>query len=109
MKEYILLFLLGGFTVSGIKYVSSVSKPEYAAVIGCLPIGLLTSILLKNTNVIDHYIQNYAVMSFIVLLSAICYHILMKNKIPLYMAYILTLTFWLILVGLKLKFINIID
>ena len=109
MKEYILLFLLGGFTVSGIKYISSVSKPEYSSILGALPIGLLTSILLKNTNVIDHYIQNYAVMSFIVLLSAIFYHILIKNKLPLYISYILTLTFWLILVGLKLKFVNISD
>ena len=35
---YIIPFLLGGVTVSGIKYLSNIVGPAYAALLGALPI-----------------------------------------------------------------------
>jgi hypothetical protein len=107
MSQYLFLFLLGGFTVSGIKYVSTIAPPQYAAILGALPIGLLTSITLKNVGIIDHYIENYAVMSLILLLSALIYHILISNKVPLYTSYGIAIIFWAVLVILKLKFVKL--
>ena len=107
MYQYLILFLIGGFTVSGIKFVSGILPPSYAAIIGALPIGLLTSITLKNVNIIDHYIENYAIMSFIILLSVLLYHILISNNVSLYKSYGITILFWVILVVLKLNFVKL--
>ncbi len=104
---YLHLFLIGGFTVSGIKFVSTILPPQYAAIIGALPIGLLTSITLKNINIIDYYIENYAVMSLILLLSALLYHILISNNISLYKSYGITILFWITLTILKLVFVKL--
>tara|TARA_B100000161_G_C33483711_1_gene383759 strand:+ start:292 stop:615 length:324 start_codon:yes stop_codon:yes gene_type:complete len=107
MYQYLVLFLIGGFTVSGIKYLASILPPSYAAVVGAIPMGLLTSITLKNVNIIDHYIENYAMMSFIILLSALLYNILISNNVSLYLSYGITILFWVTLVVLKLNFIKI--
>ena len=107
MYQYLILFLMGGFTVSGIKYLSTILPLSYAAIIGALPIGLLTSITLKNVNIVDHYIENYAIMSFIILLSSLLYHILISNNVSLYKSYGITIIFWFILVVLKLNFVKI--
>tara|TARA_B100000575_G_C22963098_1_gene556304 strand:- start:509 stop:841 length:333 start_codon:yes stop_codon:yes gene_type:complete len=105
--EYILLFLVGGCTVSGIKYVSTIAGPSYAAILGALPIGILTSITLKNVKIIDHYIENYAAMSLILLLVALFYHILIMNKVQLNVAYGLTIIAWLVLATMKMKYVKI--
>tara|TARA_Y100001970_G_scaffold271509_1_gene367016 strand:- start:940 stop:1272 length:333 start_codon:yes stop_codon:yes gene_type:complete len=105
--QYVIMFFIGGFTVSGIKYISSIADPAYAAILGALPIGLLTSITLKKVNIVDHYIENYAVMSFILLLAALIYHILIMNKVPLNVAYAITIIIWMILAILKVKFIKL--
>jgi hypothetical protein len=104
---YLYLFLLGGFTVSGIKYLSTILPPSYAAIIGAFPIGILTSITLSNKNLVEHYIENYAAMSLILLISALIYYILMSNKVSLYLSYGITLIFWLILVIIKINFVKI--
>ena len=107
MFQYLYLFLLGGFTLSGIKYVSTILPPQYAAIIGAIPIGLITSITLKNINIIDHYIENYAAMSLILLLSALLYHILIINGLSLYKSCGIMILFWITLTILKIKFVKL--
>ena len=105
--RYLILFLLGGTLVSGTKYLSNKVSPMYAATLGSLPIGLLISITFKDKDIIDHFIENYAGMTFILLMTALLYHVLMLNNVSIYISYGITLLFWVTMVILKLKFVKL--
>ena len=51
MTDYIPPFLIGGATVAGIKYLSSRAPPQYTAILGALPIGLLSTLYIKKIDV----------------------------------------------------------
>ena len=59
LKEYIVLFLVGGFTLVGIKYTSKYVSPIMAAIIGALPIGLFSTYFLINHAKTSGYLKNY--------------------------------------------------
>ena len=46
--QYLLLFLIGGFTLTGIKYASEYVSPIMAGIIGALPIGLFSTYFLVS-------------------------------------------------------------
>lgn len=73
LAGYIIPFLLGGCTVSGIKYLSSVVSPAYAALVGALPIGYLSTYYIPNENKRKEYLINYCYTLATITVCAIAY------------------------------------
>ena len=59
LMEYIALFLVGGFTLVGIKYASEYVSPIMAGIIGALPIGLFSTYFLITHAKTSGYLKNY--------------------------------------------------
>jgi hypothetical protein len=119
IKKYGLPFLIGGLTVSGIKYSSHNMKQEYAAIIGALPLGLFSTLFVIELNKTDDYIKNYTLQTVLTILAGaiylFCSQVYVKfvdksksndispNRVRF--AYIISITTWILLSILKLGLI----
>lgn len=119
IKKYGLPFLIGGLTVSGIKYSSHHMKQEYAAIIGALPLGLFSTLFVIELNKTDDYIKNYTLQTVLTILAGavylFCSQVYVKfvdksksndispNRVRF--AYIISITTWILLSILKLGLI----
>ena len=119
IKKYGLPFLIGGLTVSGIKYSSHHMKQEYAAIIGALPLGLFSTLFVIELNKTDDYIKNYTLQTVLTILAGaiylFCSQVYVKfvdksksndispNRVRF--AYIISIITWMLLSILKLGLI----
>jgi hypothetical protein len=94
-SQYILLFLVGGFTLIGIKYASEFVSPVLAGIIGALPIGLFSAYYLISHRNRKGYLKNYIKQTTLTLALATLYlyglEVLDDKTI-----YILTLLLWIV-------------
>ena len=81
LNDLILPFIIGGATVAGIKYLSKNVGPEYAALLGALPVGYISTYFIKDDTKTKIYLKNYiwGLTSFI--FCAIIYIMLLNNNI----------------------------
>ena len=119
IKKYGLPFLIGGLTVSGIKYSSHHMKQEYAAILGALPLGLFSTLFVVELNKTDDYIKNYTLQTVLTILAGaiylFCSQVYVKfvdksksndispNRVRF--AYIISIITWMLLSILKLGLI----
>ena len=104
--EFLPPFLIGGITVSGIKYLSNRVDPKYAAILGAFPIGLLSTYYITDMKNLSSYLDNYIKIIIIVAFSAFLYIQLLKNKINRTISFILSLIFWLTCIVIKTFFLS---
>ena len=50
IKQYGLPFLIGGTVIAGIKWTSHHMPQKYAAIVGALPLGLLSTLFIVEAN-----------------------------------------------------------
>lgn len=105
-KQLIAQFIIGGLTVAGISYYSnSLTDTVLAGVIASIPIGMPTTILVKDSNV-KGYATNLlwmtAVLFFVTFTS---WFFITKMRYTKYKSVILSMTIWAIL-GLFYWYIN---
>jgi len=102
--KYLFPFLLGGFTVSGIKYVASIASPAYAALIGTFPIGYLSTYYILSETKRKEYLVNYNYSLATIIIAGIAYIYFLNLNIDKN----LSLVFGCILIGvlsfIRLKF-----
>jgi hypothetical protein len=103
-KTLIIPFLLGGTIISSVKFAATnLNNPALSAIIGGLPIGLLSIYFLSSEKSID-YAQNYfyvtlALSSAIIIFYSIHVHTnLHKNSVLL-----IAIFAWIILVLIRYK------
>lgn len=81
MSEYIVPFIIGGITVAGIKFLSNRVAPKYAALLGALPIGYISTYYIDDVGKTMSYLVNYGVSLSFIVLAAILYYLLLSYKI----------------------------
>jgi len=59
MGELIDSFFLGGALIGGTRYISGIIGPEYAALVGGLPTGLITPFFLDNDKKRELFLWGY--------------------------------------------------
>ena len=74
IKKYGIPFLIGGTVIAGIKYTSHHMPQKYAAVVGALPLGLLSTLFIIEANKTDAYIRNYTMQTFVTVLAGLGIH-----------------------------------
>ena len=101
---YIFPFLLGGVTVAGIKYLSTVVSPAYAALVGAMPIGYLSTYFIPNVEKRKEYLVNYTYTLATIIICALAYLYMLNIQIEKNIALILGCILIGILSFIRLKF-----
>ena len=117
IKKYGLPFLIGGTVIAGIKWTSHHMPQKYAAVVGALPLGLLSTLFIVEANKTDSYIKNYTIQTFVTVLAGLGYLIgshtyykfskkqkdrdITEKRVKI--AYIISVVAWIVLSVLKLE------
>lgn len=94
--QYLVLFLVGGFTLTGIKYASKYVSPIMAGIIGALPIGLFSTYFLITHAKTGSYLKNYIRQTTLTLALALLYLYGLEtfdNKTM----YIITILLWIVI------------
>ena len=104
IQEYIFPFLLGGVTVGGIKYLSSVVSPAYAALVGAMPIGYLSTYFIPSVEKRKVYLKNYCYTLATIIICAIAYIYMLNISIGKNIALIIGFILILILSFIRLHF-----
>ena len=68
-KTYYREFLIGGITVSAIKFFGNKVSPKWAAVMGALPLGMYSSKTIDDTKRFENYLHNCELLACQVLPS----------------------------------------
>jgi hypothetical protein len=76
------------------------------AILGALPIGLLSSLYIKKIEFLEHYLENYAMITLLLVLTAILYDFLIIRGIPRMKSFIISMSFLVILLVLKTTLIK---
>ena len=106
LKDLFQTFIMGGLLVSGIKYVSRHTGPEYAAIFAAFPIGLISSYLMKNEKQVERYLKSYMKTISSLLIVCMVYFRLLKNKFSVDMSLGISIVLWLLLNLLIVFLIN---
>jgi len=120
VKQYGLPFLIGGTVIAGIKWTSHHMPQKYAAIVGALPTGLLSTLFIVEANKTDSYIKNYTIQTFVTVVAGLGYLIgshtyykfskkqnnrdITQERVEI--AYIVSVIAWIVLSILKLKLMN---
>ena len=120
IKQYGLPFLIGGTVIAGIKWTSHHMPQKYAAVVGALPLGLLSPLFIIEANKTDAYIKHYPIQTFVTVLAGLGYLIgshtyykfskkqknrdITQERVKI--AYIVSVVAWIVLSILKLELMN---
>lgn len=106
LEEYIFPFLLGGVTVAGIKYLSSVVSPAYAALVGAMPIGYLSTFFIQTPEKRKEYLINYSYTLATIIICALAYLYMLNLEVEKNMSLILGCILIGILSFVRLKFFS---
>tara|TARA_Y100000389_G_C17415632_1_gene493523 strand:+ start:1161 stop:1526 length:366 start_codon:yes stop_codon:yes gene_type:complete len=100
LKGLIIPFFIGGAIISGVKYSAThIDNPGLAAIIGGVPTGLLSIILLTRIKA-QSYSENYFFVTLSLLFSiALYYFLVAKTNLNIKLIWVLSILLWAILVG----------
>jgi hypothetical protein len=100
IKGLIVPFIIGGAVISGVKYSAThINNPGLAAIIGGVPTGLVSIILLDRIQS-QSYSENYFFVTLSLLFSiAVYYFLIGKTKLNMKIVWIISLLCWAILVA----------
>ena len=94
--QYLVLFLVGGFTLTGIKYASEYVSPIMAGIIGALPIGLFSTYFLITHAKTGGYLKNYIKQTTLTLALALLYLYGLETFDHMTI-YIITILLWIVI------------
>lgn len=99
-------FLFGGFIFAIIEYIiNKIDNPELASVISMIPIGYLTTFLIKKRSVLTGYIKNIIFVVACTLLVTILFYLCLKYvNLNEKFIIVFVIILWLILQYLNYKF-----
>ena len=99
--NYVYSFIFGGLLVSIIKYLANTVSPVYAAVVASVPIGLVSSYVIKEKNTLYKYLNAYIKSLVVLFLSGVLNIILINYDFSNNIALGLSLLAWLIMSIIK--------
>lgn len=102
IKELIFPFLFGGVVLSGVKYSSAhIKNPAIAAVIGGIPLGLISIFLIADDKSFK-YAHNYFFVTLSLLTAiAIFYTLHAYTNLKKNIALVISLSIWAILIAIR--------
>ena len=104
MTSYAIPFVIGGVTVAGIKFLSNRVAPKYAALLGALPIGYISTYYIDDIPKTMSYLMNYSFSLGFIILGAILYYVLLAFNFRKIVSLIIGFIFILLLTIVKLEF-----
>ena len=104
MTSYAIPFVIGGVTVAGIKFLSNRVAPKYAALLGALPIGYVSTYYIDDIPKTMSYLMNYSFSLGFIILGAILYYVLLAFNFRKIVSLIIGFSFILLLTIVKLEF-----
>ena len=101
-ENFVVPFVVGGGTIALVKYLAENVNPALAAIFGGLPIGLISSHFITDSNKFHSYIKNYFWVTLILLTSVILVNVLFrKAKLSKSISFWVAIGFWVGAVTLK--------
>ena len=101
IKNLVVPFLIGGVTVSTVKFLSNIGNPALAAIAGALPIGLISIFLLTSSDSVV-YSKNYFFITLILAFSiALFYMLIIHTKLPKNVALGIAVFCWISIVSMR--------
>ena len=76
---YVKPFLLGGTVIAGAKAVSSVFPPQFAALVGGMPTGIIASFFMSGEEAKKKYFLGYAYSSAVITLAILFIHLMSEH------------------------------
>ena len=109
ISDILIPFIIGGLTVTGIKVSAKVfNNPGLAAIIGGLPLGLLTMYFVMNREQSKDYAKSYMLVSATTILATLIYYLIIvnNNKFGELAAWIIAIIVWIIIAVIKYFIMN---
>lgn len=106
IKGYIIPFIIGGITVASIKYLSSVVSPVYAALVGALPIGYLSTFFIPSAEKRIEYLFNYIYVLGTIIVCAGAYIFMLNMNIEKNISLLIGCILIALLSFLRIKFLT---
>ena len=79
--EYLKPFIIGGSIIAGAKYLSDISSPSFAPIIGGIPTGIIVLFFLSGQNEKREYLAGYLYSSILLSITIISInYIIINNK-----------------------------
>lgn len=109
--DYIKPFLIGGSIIATSKFVANHVSPEYGALIGGMPTGMIASFFLVGNKLKGGYYKGYLVSSVVIVLVLTILNVVLKtySKINPDILSACSLVIWAILSFFSVKLIKNID
>jgi len=106
--EYLKPFLIGGSIIATSKFVSDHVSPEYAALVGGMPTGIIASFFILGNKFKGEYYKGYLISAIVIALVLAMLNIVMKThpKINANILSICSLIVWAILSFFSVKLIK---
>jgi len=94
--NYLILFIIGGCLLPGIKYLSTHVDTKYASMVAAFPLGLLTGLIITDEKIMN-YSLNYSKNILILLFASIIQYLILKLKLNRILALVISFMMWIIL------------
>jgi len=104
--QYIIPFLIGGGTVAGVKLLSTVVSPVYAAILGALPVGFLAVYFIEDIKKHRPYLTNLALQVVCIIISSLSYMYMLNMNVDITQGFIYGFIIFMILTFLRVKFLT---
>ena len=104
--QYIIPFLIGGGTVAGVKLLSTVVSPVYAAILGALPVGFLSVYFIEDIKKHRPYLINLALQVVCIIISSLSYMYMLNMNVDITQGFIYGFIIFMILTFFRVKFLT---
>ena len=104
--QYIIPFFIGGGTVAGVKLLSTVVSPVYAAILGALPVGFLAVYFIEDIKKHRPYLTNLALQVVCIIISSLSYMHMLNMNVDITQGFIYGFIIFMILTFLRVKFLT---
>jgi hypothetical protein len=94
--NYLILFIIGGSLLVGIKYLSTCVDIKYASMLASFPLGLLTGLIITDRDILN-YSLNYSKNTLILLSATIIQYVLLKLGLNRMLVLVISVLIWIIL------------
>ena len=94
--EYLKPFLIGGSIIAASKFIANHASPEYAAIIGGMPIGILASFFILGNKLKGEYYKGLVINDVTIALVIIGLNVVLKMypKLNVNIASVLSIIIW---------------
>lgn len=106
VTQYIIPFLMGGGTVAGVKLLSTIMSPVYAAILGALPIGFISVYFIEDIKKHRPYLTNLALQVVCIIISSLAYMHMLNIDIDITHGFIFGFIIFMILTFFRVKFLT---